>query len=88
MHQIKSMNLQITIMLQNKYFGQQLRTAGVKAWVSAHTDGSYIGMVYLDGITVARNANAYDISVVFPVKKGQTISKENGNVTCRFYSMI
>lgn len=30
MHQIKSMNLQITIMLQNKYFGQQLRTAGVK----------------------------------------------------------
>lgn len=59
-----------------------------EAWVSAHTDGSYIGMVYLDGITVARNANAYDISVVFPVKKGQTISKENGNVTCRFYSMI
>lgn len=59
-----------------------------EAWVSAHTDGSYIGMVYLDGIAVARNANAYDISVVFPVKKGQTISKENGNVTCRFYSMI
>ena len=57
------------------------------AVMSAHQDGTYIAVVSLDNWSVARNANSSEIQVSFPVAKGQTVYKTNGNVTCYFYSM-
>lgn len=68
-----------------------LWTATEDCWcsaiISAASDGSYISTIFIDDMSVARNANTHEIQVLFPVLKGQTIYKTNGNTKCNFIKM-
>lgn len=68
-----------------------LWTATEDCWCSidgkAYANNSYAASIYLNGVRVAIFYGEQTSSVIFPVKKGQTVTKGNGYVTAYFYGM-
>lgn len=68
-----------------------LWTATENCWCylggNAAGDGQYVARAYLDDVNIAAFWNVWPTSILFPVKKGQTLTKGNGHMSATFYGM-